>query len=60
MHKHVDSQHFAYADIAEITKTGNAANGKELVAGAAACTGCHSIEKDGVPAGMDAVRAAQR
>ena len=59
MHKHVESENFAYADIPAITKTGNAANGKELVNGAAACTGCHSIKNDGVPAGMDAVMAAQ-
>ncbi len=59
MHKHVDSEHFAYKDIPQMTKTGDAANGKALVTGAAACTGCHSITKDGVPAGMDPVMAAQ-
>lgn len=59
MHKHVESENFVYADLPAITKTGNAANGKELVMGAAACTGCHSIEKDGVPAVMDAVTSAQ-
>ena len=30
----------------------------DLVMGAAACTGCHSIAKDGMPAAMDAVAAA--
>jgi len=59
MHKHVESEGFAYADLPEVTKTGDAANGKALVTGAAACTGCHSINVDGMPAGMDAVMAAQ-
>ena len=59
MHKHVESEGFAYADLPALTKTGNAANGKVLVTGAAACTGCHSIENDGVPAGMDPTMAAQ-
>jgi ubiquinol-cytochrome c reductase cytochrome c1 subunit len=58
MHKHVESEGFKYKDLAKITVDGNAANGKVLVTGAAACTGCHSIESDGVPAGMDAVSAA--
>ncbi len=55
MHKHVESEGFTYKDLAKITVDGDAANGKVLVTGAAACTGCHSIESDGVPAGMDAV-----
>ncbi|MDD5372366.1 MAG: c-type cytochrome [Sulfurimonas sp.] len=59
MHKHVDGQSFTYADLAPITKTGDATNGKTLVTGAAACTGCHSIEKAGMPAAVDAVTAAQ-
>jgi len=59
MHKHVESNHFAYADIPELTgKTGDAANGKALVTGAAACTGCHSIEKDGMAAMMEPQMAA--
>ncbi|WP_373003056.1 c-type cytochrome [Sulfurimonas sp.] len=58
MHKHVESENFAYADLPAITKTGNAANGKELVMNAG-CAGCHSIEKAGMPAPMDAVMAAQ-
>ncbi|QOY51902.1 c-type cytochrome [Candidatus Sulfurimonas baltica] len=58
MHKQVDSENFNYADLPSVTKTGNAANGKALVTGAAACTGCHSISKDGMPAPMDAVSAA--
>ena len=58
MHKHVDSENFVYADLPAITKTGNAANGKELVMNAG-CAGCHSIDKAGMPAPMDAVMAAQ-
>ncbi|MCK9454509.1 MAG: c-type cytochrome [Sulfurimonas sp.] len=58
MHKHVESQNFAYADLPAITKTGNVANGKELTMGAGGCTGCHSITKEGIPANMDAVTAA--
>ena len=58
MHKHVESEGFAYADLPALTKTGNAANGKELAMGAGGCTGCHSITKEGIPAGMDAVTAA--
>ncbi|WP_373035222.1 c-type cytochrome [Sulfurimonas sp.] len=58
MHKHVDSENFAYADLPAMTKTGNAANGKDLVVNAG-CAGCHSIEKAGMPAPMDAVMAAQ-
>lgn len=58
MHKHVESEKFAYADLPAVTKTGDAVNGKELVTGAAACVGCHAITKDGIPAGMDAVAAA--
>ena len=58
MHKHVESEHFEYKDLPEVDKTGNAANGKALVTGAAACTGCHSIEKDGMPAAMEPQMAA--
>ncbi len=58
MHKHVESEDFAYADLPAITKTGNALNGKDLVVNAG-CTGCHGIEVAGMPAAMDAVMAAQ-
>jgi len=58
MHKHVDSENFAYADLPALTKKGDAANGKDLVVNAG-CAGCHSIEKAGFPAPMDAVTAAQ-
>ena len=56
MHKHVESEGFAYADIKPMTETGNAANGKELVV--ANCTACHSIDKEGMPAPMDATMSA--
>jgi len=58
MHKHVESEHFAYADLPAVTKTGDVARGQDLVLGAAACTGCHGIEAAGMPAPMDAVTAA--
>jgi len=59
MHKHVESQNYAYADLPAVTKKGDVANGKVLVTGAGACTGCHSITKENLPAAMDAVAAAQ-
>ena len=59
MHKHVESEGFAYKDLPELSKKGDAARGKELVFGAGACTGCHAITKAGNPAPMDPVTAAQ-
>jgi len=58
MHKHVEGEGFAYADLPAVTKTGDATNGKELVMGAAACTGCHSITVAGMPAMMEPQMAA--
>ena len=58
MHAHVESEHFAYKDLPEITKSGHKENGKVLAIGAAACTGCHSINADNIPASMDPVTAA--
>jgi len=58
MHKHVESDNFAYSDLPKITKEGDAANGGDLVMGAGACIGCHSINSQGIPAPMDAVTAA--
>ena len=58
MHKHVASEHFAYTDLPELTKVGDADRGAELVMGAGACAGCHSIDVAGMPAPMDAVTAA--
>ncbi len=57
MHKHVDSENFAYNDLPALTKTGDATRGQELVMNAG-CAGCHSIEAAGMPAPMDAVMAA--
>jgi len=55
MHKHVESDGFAYADLTAVTKKGDATRGKDLVMGAGACVGCHSIKVAGIAAPMDAV-----
>ncbi|MDH4944445.1 c-type cytochrome [Sulfurimonas sp. C5] len=59
MHKHIESEGFEYKDLPELTKKGDAARGQELVMGAGACLGCHSMEVAGMPAPMDPVTAAQ-
>ena len=59
MHKHIESEGFAYKDLPALTKKGDAARGKDLVMGAGACTGCHGIKAAGMPAPMDPVTAAQ-
>jgi ubiquinol-cytochrome c reductase cytochrome c1 subunit len=56
MHKHVEGEGFTYKDLPAV-KAGDAAKGKELVMGAGACAGCHSIESQGMPAPMDAATA---
>ena len=58
LHKHVDSQNFEYADLPALTKTGDATRGEELVMGAGACVGCHSIESIGMMASMEPQDAA--
>jgi len=58
MHKHYESEGFAYKDLPALTKTGDVARGKDLVMGAGACTGCHAINVAGMPAPMDAVSSA--
>ncbi len=58
LHKHVDSEKFEYADLPIISKTGDATRGQELVMGAGACVGCHSINAAGVPASMEPEMAA--
>jgi len=58
MHKHVESEHFAYADLPELTKTGDVTRGQDLVMGAGACVGCHSIKVAGMPASMEPHTAA--
>ena len=55
MHKHFESDGFAYKDLLAVTKKGDASRGKDLVS---ACIGCHSIEVAGFQAPMDAVSAA--
>jgi len=59
MHKHVESEGFAYKDLPALTKKGDAKRGKDLVMGAGACTGCHAIKVEGLPAPMDPTTAAQ-
>lgn len=58
MHKHVDSEGFAYNDLPALTKKGDATRGQELIINGG-CAGCHSIEAAGMPAPMDGVMAAQ-
>ena len=55
MHKHVEGNNFTYSDLADVKSGGDASRGAELVMGAAACIGCHSIEAAGMPAPMDAL-----
>lgn len=57
MHKHVDGENFAYTELKANGKQGNVENGKALVMGAGACTGCHGIEVVGHKAPMDATIA---
>lgn len=57
MHKHVESEHFTYADLKANSKKGDATRGKDLVMGAGACIGCHAIKVAGIAASMDAVTA---
>ena len=58
MHKHVEGKEFAYNDLAKVEKVGDVARGKDLVMGAGACIGCHSINVENMPAPMDAVSSA--
>lgn len=58
LHKHVESENFAYNDLPQMSKTGDAARGKDLVMGAGACIGCHSIDVEGITASMEAHEAA--
>jgi ubiquinol-cytochrome c reductase cytochrome c1 subunit len=57
MHKHVDGDNFAYSDLPKLKKEGDATRGKDLVMGAGACIGCHSIKSQGLSAPMDAIAA---
>jgi len=58
MHKHVESEGFAYKDLPALTKKGDATRGKDLVMGAGACTGCHAIKAAGIEPSMDPATAA--
>ena len=58
LHKHVESEGFAYADLPDIQKIGDAARGKDLVMGAGACIGCHSIDVEGISASMEPHQSA--
>ncbi len=58
MHKTIDKQGFAYKDLPDVNKKGDATRGKDLVMGAGACTGCHSIEVAGIAPTMDALTAS--
>lgn len=58
MHKHVESESFAYTDLPALTVAGDATRGADLVMGAGACTGCHSITAAGMPASMEPAMAA--
>ncbi len=57
MHKYIPTKNYVYDDLPVLTKTGNATAGGELVSGAAACTGCHGIKSQNIPAPMDAAMA---
>ena len=58
MHKHYESEGYAYKDLPALTKKGDATRGKDLVMGAGACTGCHAIEAAGISASMAPADAA--
>jgi len=57
MHKHVEGEDFTYSEFKASGKKGNVSNGKALVTGAAACTGCHGIKAINSQAPMDASMA---
>ena len=58
MHPHVDSKHFAYADLPALEKVGNAEDGANTFM-AGGCIGCHNVESIGMMTGMDALASAQ-
>jgi len=58
MHKHVEGDNFVYKELPALTKKGDAARGQELVMGAGACTGCHSIKVAGMEPAMSPTDAA--
>ncbi len=57
MHAHVESEHFAYADLPALEKTGDAKRGADTFM-AGGCIGCHNVEALGMDTGMSAKDAA--
>lgn len=57
MHAHVESEHFAYADLPALTKEGDASRGADTFM-AAGCIGCHNVQVLGMETGMSAKDAA--
>jgi ubiquinol-cytochrome c reductase cytochrome c1 subunit len=55
MHKHVESEGFAYKHMPEV-KSGDVAKGKELVM--SNCTACHALQAEGISAPMDPVTSS--
>lgn len=58
MHKYVEDENFAYADLPALVKSGDVTRGKDLVMGAGACIGCHSLKAEGIANPLDPVTAA--
>ncbi len=57
MHKHVESQHFAYADLPALEKKGDAKRGADTFM-AGGCIGCHNVKALGMETGMSAKDSA--
>ena len=58
MHKHIESKNFVYADLPKVEKKGDVTRGQDLVMGAGACVGCHSIKVAGMEPSMSPTDAA--
>jgi len=58
MHKHIESKNFVYADLPAVSKKGDVTRGQDLVMGAGACVGCHSIKVAGMEPSMSPTDAA--
>jgi ubiquinol-cytochrome c reductase cytochrome c1 subunit len=57
MHEHVEPANFAFEDIKDSGKKGDAAKGAETFMNAG-CIGCHSLKSQGMPAPMDDASAS--
>ncbi len=57
MHAHVESEHFAYADLPALEKTGDATRGADTFM-AGGCIGCHNVKALGMETGMSAKDSA--